>query len=399
MGGVNSFDASSSALGYIYQVRYALLLALQKIDTVEDPDDCLVSIEKIDDISFHSEGTPDQLLQSKHHSKQGSLSDRSPDIWKTVRVWAEHLNTKPKTEDLTFTLVTTETVREGSLACWLSPESSRRNVGAALTRMQEICEEASNVSNQASYKAFKALQSTQQRKLVGSTYVLGSANTVVDLAQDLKKKLRTTVETQHIEPFLTRLEGAWFDKAIQLLATTGFSAISLGELVSIIDDLRSQFLPGNLPADFDEAFPEVMDIEGDNRIFIEQLRLIDAPNSVIEQAIINYYRAYEQRSRWLRENLVKPGEISKYHARLKDEWSHHRSLQEMNATNHDNVNSVQLGRNIYSSCQNEGARPIRRDFDAKYVARGTYHTLADNQEVGWRADFKEQLSANNEGVA
>jgi hypothetical protein len=399
MSGVDSFDASSSALGYIYQVRYALLLALQKINTVEDPDDCLVSIEKIDDISFHSEGTPDQLLQSKHHATQGNLTDRSPDIWKTVRVWSEYLITKPKTEDVTFTLVTTETVTDGSLACWLSPEGSRRNVDSALTRMQEISEEVSNVANRSSYKAFKALSPAQQRKLVGSIYVLGSAHTITDLAQELKKKLRTTVETKHIDPFLTRLEGVWFNKSIQLLASTDFAAISLGELVSIIDDLRSQFLPGNLPSDFEEEFPEVMDLEGDSRIFVEQLRLINAPNSVIEFAIINYYRAYEQRSRWLRENLVKPGEVGKYLARLTDEWNHHRSLQEMNIAGSEEMDSVQLGRKIYSSCQNEGARPIRRDFDAKYVARGTYHVLADSQEIGWRPDFEEQLNADNMGVA
>jgi hypothetical protein len=399
MSGVDSFDASSSALGYIYQVRYALLLALQKIDTVEDPDDCLVSIEKIDDISFHSEGTPDQLLQSKHHATRGNLTDRSSDIWKTVRVWSEYLATKPKTEDVTFTLITTETVADGSLAYWLSPESSRRNVDFALARMQEICEEVSNVANKPSYDAFKALSCAQQRKLVRSTYVLGSASTIIDLTQDLKKKLRTTVETKHIESFLTRLEGAWFGKAIQLLASIDFAAISLGELVSIIDDLRSQFLPGNLPADFDEALPAVMDIEGDSRIFIEQLRLIDAPNSVIKLAIINYYRAYEQRSRWLRENLVKPGEVGKYLARLRDEWDHHRSLPEMNTDSSDETDPVQLGRKIYAICQNEGARPIRRDFAAEYVARGTYHTLADGQEIGWHPDYVEHLNADNKGVA
>jgi len=123
MSGGNSFDASSSALGYIYQVRYALLLALQKIDTVDDPDDCLVSIEKIDDISFHTEGSPDELLQSKYHAKRGNLSDRSPDIWKTIRVWSEYLASLPATEDVTFTLVTTETVTAGSLA-WISHSTS-----------------------------------------------------------------------------------------------------------------------------------------------------------------------------------------------------------------------------------------------------------------------------------
>ena len=78
------FDASASALGYFYQCRYALLLALTRGD---EPDSC-VSIEKLDDVAFHaSPDTPGQateLLQFKHHMRRaGGLGDSSPDVWKS----------------------------------------------------------------------------------------------------------------------------------------------------------------------------------------------------------------------------------------------------------------------------------------------------------------------------
>ena len=279
------------------------------------------------------------------------------------------------------------------------PDESLRNVDSALGLMQEICEERSNATNKSSYEAFQSLSIMQQRKLVNSTYVLANAQTITDVAQDLKKKLRTTVENRHIEPFLIRLEGTWFKQAIQLLSSTSFAAISLGKLVSIIDDLRSQFLPSNLPSDFDDALPTIMDINGDERIFVEQLRLINASEFVIKKAIINYYRASEQRSRWLRENLLKPGEDGKYLARLKEEWDHHFSLHEMNTTGSIEIDCIQLGRKIYTSCQNEGARPIRRDFDAEYVARGSYHALADKQKIGWHPEYEAQLNVGNKGAA
>ncbi|TDS96553.1 hypothetical protein EDF78_10266 [Rahnella sp. BIGb0236] len=43
----SEFDATSSLLGYIYQVRLALLLALTKVTENEDPDIHFVSIEKL----------------------------------------------------------------------------------------------------------------------------------------------------------------------------------------------------------------------------------------------------------------------------------------------------------------------------------------------------------------
>ena len=48
----NQFDATRSLLGYIYQIRYGLLVSLKKMREVDDPDDYFVSIETIDDIAF-----------------------------------------------------------------------------------------------------------------------------------------------------------------------------------------------------------------------------------------------------------------------------------------------------------------------------------------------------------
>ena len=85
-----SFDASPSALGYLYQCRYALLLALQ-----HDEDSALqMSIEKLDDVAFLGDGVartnPAELLQFKHHVKRpGGLSPRVRTFWKTIRVWSE----------------------------------------------------------------------------------------------------------------------------------------------------------------------------------------------------------------------------------------------------------------------------------------------------------------------
>jgi hypothetical protein len=47
-GRTTSSDATASALGYLYQCRYALLLALQR----DDDSDLRVAIEKLDDVAL-----------------------------------------------------------------------------------------------------------------------------------------------------------------------------------------------------------------------------------------------------------------------------------------------------------------------------------------------------------
>jgi hypothetical protein len=81
---VSAFSAASPARGYLAQVDYALLAALERMD---DQDDFAVSIETLDDIVFHDAESDDATAkwQSKHTIDQArSLSDASPDLWKTL---------------------------------------------------------------------------------------------------------------------------------------------------------------------------------------------------------------------------------------------------------------------------------------------------------------------------
>src|SRR5690349_16032 len=75
--GRDTFSAADSALGLIFQCRYALLLLLQ-----QNRPDAQLSIEHLDDIAFERDGTPLELIQTKYRVKSlGDLTDTSPDLW------------------------------------------------------------------------------------------------------------------------------------------------------------------------------------------------------------------------------------------------------------------------------------------------------------------------------
>lgn len=397
----NQFDATASALGYIYQVRYGLLMGLKKIQEVDDPDNCLISIEKLDDIAFEESGNPTELLQTKYHGAAGNVTDRSSDLWKTIRVWAEmYSNPETDFEAITFTLITSETTPDESIASMLGVDQEKRDTNAALERMRSISKETSNKENSSGYSAFTRLDEWQQKSLVNSIYVIGNSPSILKVEEKIRKQVRLSVSSNFIDAFITRLEGVWFKRNIEIMSADDQNGLSLGELASIVDDLRSQFLPGNLPSDFDDDIPEIIDIENDGRAFVEQLRLINATDRVIRLAIINYYRAYEQRSRWSREGLVNPGEIKKYLSRLQDEWNNQASLLEMGGDLSEEVGKLAFGKELYHACQTQGIIPIRSEFKPAYVSRGTYHCLSDDLKIGWHPDFESLLeSANDQGAA
>lgn len=391
MDSKNIFDATASALGYIYQVRYALFLALQKITISDNPDNCYISIEVIDDIAFEKDGTPYELLQAKYHGPSGNVGDRSSDLWKTMRIWCEMIkNDELSSDETTFTLLTTESAANESIASYLGINSTR-DVEKALEKMIGIASETTNATNQKSYDAFNELESWQQRSLLSSVYVITNAPDIITVEKQIQQYVRMSTSQQHVGAFTTRLEGIWFKRVIEVMTSNSEHSINLGELVSIIDELRPQFLPGNLPTDYESSLPDSIDVHNDDRVFIEQLRLIGANDSIIKTAIINYYRAFEQRSRWSRDNLVKPGEIRRYIDKLRDEWEHQKSLIDLEQDLYNNDNKIAAGKSLYRICQTTSALPIRQEYNTSYVARGTFHTLSDERTIGWHEDYIELL--------
>lgn len=120
----NAFSAADSALGYLYQVRVALLWSLSRIKQGE----FVVSLETLDDVTFEAKGgTAEELLQTKHHrTREASLSDMSGDLWKSLR------GRIPAGTSLY--LLTTAAAPAGSAASYLRREG--RDVARAQTLLE-----------------------------------------------------------------------------------------------------------------------------------------------------------------------------------------------------------------------------------------------------------------------
>jgi len=73
---MSKFSATASAQGYLYQVRYGLLLMFKAVQSNPQAE---FSLERLDDIAFEQNGDPLELIQSKHHVTPADLTDASSD--------------------------------------------------------------------------------------------------------------------------------------------------------------------------------------------------------------------------------------------------------------------------------------------------------------------------------
>lgn len=385
--GPTDFSATDSVLGYLYQVRLALLSSLRRLSRDVS---FTIYFETLDDVVFQEAGTPVELLQLKHHCERAAnLTDTSPDLWKTLRVWMEGRAKTAIPADGQLFLVTTSAVGAGSAASMLLAE--KRDVAEAAKRLANTATTSTNQTNAPAYTLFRGLCDEARIQLLESVIVVPHAPPIDVTGSELRQEVRLSVRRQHVDSFLSRLEGWWFGRALRQMIDSETSPIQSNELEAELDDLREQFKLDALPVDQDILDAEVDAEAYENAIFVHQAKLTGVGNRRVLAAIRDYFRAFEQRSRWMREDLLLVGELDRYEQYLREEWEleFDRVADEFGEDTADDLKR-RAAQTIYTWVE-KSCFPIREQVKYPSMSRGSLHILADRLRVGWHPDFKDRL--------
>ncbi len=296
------FSAAPQALGYIYQLRYALYKLLSEGESAA------ICVEKIDDIVLEEKGSPYEVLQLKRLNKPTAITDRSLELWKTIRVWSNLVKeAKVRVSNTKFYLVATAQAPESGIASLLKPDGRNEQLAIQkiLIEIQEILKAPlKDKTLSKCCEDFLSLSDVNQQLLVKNIFILDSSLDIFDIPSEVQNKFFTAIRRECRKQVYERLEGWWMNKMIDHLGNNSLdSAIPRFEVEDKIVDLAEQFQPGALPIDYFDQSPDIPE-DAENRLFVIQLRDIELSSARIEKAISDYYRAVEQRSRWARYDLL-----------------------------------------------------------------------------------------------
>ncbi len=384
----NTHSSAPALLGYFYQCRYALLEALRRLPSENR---ISIAIETLDDVVFAPEGKPIELLQTKHHTKSpGNLSDSSVDLWKTLRIWIDEICEERIDIDARFFLITTTQCATGTAAAYLRP--GNRDPKTALERLHSAATVSSNQTNLPAYHSFKSLPAKMRERLVNSITVLDNSPPIGQLDEDLKTAVYFAAERRHLGFFVRLLESWWYRRVVAHLQEAVATPISGDELEAECRRIRDQLRQDNLPVVDDIMSKAVGTSEYDKRTFVKQLNLIDVNVRRRLHAITNYYRASEQRSLWVREQLLYAGELDRYDTRLNEEWD--IRFQQMKDELGDDAADqaiIRAGKDLYKWIETGTHHQIRTAVTEPSIARGTYQIMSDLLRVGWHPEFRTLL--------
>lgn len=393
----DKFSASEQGLGYLYQSRFALLRLLELAENTA------VLLEKDDDLDFVDNDGSKSLASLKHKADGDRLTDLSTDFWKSVRIWlARYKRDGRSASNLHFLLFTTATVPKTSfLWGFLSAQGGK---GDETKTLAEQAEEALRKSKSdligGIAMGFNELTHTEKEDFLARILILDNSPRIEDIAVTIKDRHMRSIRREHRSAVFERLEGWWNDEVIKLLTGNRAEGVFGFEVSDKLSALAEEYKLDNLPITFRGKEPAgEIDTENDPRTFVVQLRHIGISSNRIRSAILDYYRAYQQRSQWARENLLVSGEIEDYEDRLVDEWSRYKDVvfEELAENSVEDV-LQQAGKELYKWADqlsgNIESLRIRASVTEPYVTRGSFHILADadpEPRIYWHPRFLGRL--------
>jgi len=386
----DNFSAGEQALGYLYQVRYALL------QMIKLPEDTACFIEKDDDLDFTDPEEGQILASLKHKAPGDRLTDLSPDFWKSVRIWLTRYQAEKQSDEaLTFFLFTTGKVAEGSFLEHFLPGKNKPDDLA--TTADAVLGTTTSKTILKTKALFNELDAEGKKDFLSRISIFDNRTRIENIpaaVMDLMRAVRPEFRSSVYE----RLEGWWVNVAIELMAGKRVEPAYGREVSETLAAIADQFKTDNLPIDFfGKEPPEGVNPEADDRMFVTQLRALGLKTDRIRRSILDYYRAFEQRASWAREHLTLNGEVERYDDRLVDEWDRYRAIlcESLDDNSSEEVLTA-TGRNLLQWVEtNDSPRfRIRREVTEAYVMIGSYHMLANEAptpRVYWYPRFKQRL--------
>lgn len=387
---MSSHSAAASAVGYLYQVKWALLEVLRAASSRPDQ---AISLERIEDVGWEQEGDPVRLLQLKHHQvSASSVSDKDDDVWRTIRGWLE-APTVPGANPPDLYLVTTQTAAVGSALEALRPPG--RDTDLAGERLLKAARTSTAQGTKATRRRFVDLLPDDRGALVARIHVLDGAPRAEDIDELVRQELIFALPMGHETTFLDLLWAWWYAVALDMLQDrrTSIRAIDVhGKVNDLRDDFTREALPTLVSIPGDEEEVELTSRHADQP-FVHQLRWVDTPDIILQKAVVDYYLAVDQTRRWVEDSLIGLHELERFEKRLRDEWQRRLAwrLSKLPVGASEDA-KVELGRDLFEEMMEQTRVRVRERYDEPFFARGKYNELADRGRVGWHPDFEERLA-------
>jgi hypothetical protein len=385
----DKYAAGEQGLGYVYQIRFALAHLMK-----QDESQSLL-IEADDDVELRDIEGRKTLISLKHKKAGETVGTLSTDFWKSVRIWlARYIRDGKLACEHSYCMATTARVGPGSMLKYFQEGSAPKPADFVTQLITELKGSKADLSAEVN-ATLESLSGDEQSDFFARIVIADSSLRIKELDSAFEPLMKSVAQKFRVD-VRERVEGWWLGQAIEVIQGDR-TPITGAEVWAKFASINSEYYDECLPITFEDEYPlEGIDPLKDSRQFVRQLRSIDMPTDSVELAILDFYRAFSQRSHWARVNVLVGGEMEKFERRLVEEWRRAKTWVKVSEPG-DEEQLQEAGRRLYEWAENRSrGLQIRKQVTEDFIRRGSFHILADEKpepRVHWHPKFVKNLVA------
>jgi hypothetical protein len=353
-----------------------------------------IAIEGLDDVSIEGNGVV-TAEQNKSGLAHNPVADRSIELWKTFYNWLEGFRNgslPPGTRLVLYVAQehTGEVIER--LASCRSTEETVRTIrwlrekywGTAPNYAKRS--ECSDALRQYLDPFLGASDDTLSRILNQFLFIKGHGAPYEEVAAALKEK---TIGEAAVQPILETLIG-WVKRRIAECIEDGKAPVISQEAFQKkllacarkFDRSDKELVSVQLPITDEEVTQQLR-----SSIYVRQMAIVDFENEHLTDAVVEYLRASADRAAWSLRGDVLEESFDQYQQELLRAWRRNKSATDIA---HSGKSEKTIGQALYLRCM-ELRHPLQRMEVPDHFTPGSFHALADKQNIGWHPQYSTLL--------
>lgn len=382
MNSLEKHTARGQALGYFFQLERALSwLSIA-------PAGAIIGIETEDDVVV-------ELLSGKKIYEQDKSSTttnfpfeaRQKDFWKTLLIWLEALKEREiqDKETPSFYMVTNKIADTNQIVNEISCAQNEKDALIVVEKLRTIAAIVPNGIKDIVQKVINF--NDRQLAYLVSRIQFVDGSTSIDKTKIISDLQLPEADTEY---YINTLSGYIFNTLTENWRNGQPGKIFRDDFMR----LKNKLIQEHFNDFFNEESIKLADIasEADAEIeysnkYIRQLKLIDADEDEIFEAIEDYLRSSKAKTEMARKGYLWEKAFLNMNDELRKRWLT-ISRQKRNLQTSNKLTDIELGKDILYSTLDHKATingyPTRNYF----LTKGSYHYLANELIVGWHPNYE-----------
>jgi hypothetical protein len=375
--------AAGQLLGYQLQLQRALVHLLQSGRGSS------VSVEVTGDVAVML-GNGDKLEEEDKSSLSSNpATNRSTDLWKTFYNWINALNDGSiHFEKTKFILYANHEGNKGIVDA-LSDAQSPEEITKCIMEVESLFKSLESTHPIHSYLSYILGHKDAFRAIVGSfEFIVGSKTGSEEIHQVLSGII--LVSQHHVDYVHDELLGWITNSVMDRIAASKPAIVSWEEykkkFVVLFERVRARELI-DFTREYAADHKEVQEQFKEYPKYLKQLQIIDIEDHEQVSAVSDFLRRKVNADKWIESELIDEASAQEFEESLKNYW--HSTIKKLSITE-KSLKPEERGQLLYHDCKVRqatiGNQPVLSHF-----VRGTYHNLANENEIGWHESWSDLL--------